>query len=227
MSSEQPTTQPSTTTTNTTTTTTATATGTALASQLQTITVPEGTRHIARVKWFDNTLSYGFATVASGEHAGRDIFVHQSNILTLAQGIYRTLRMGEYIEFNVEESADNNHRYQAIAVTGPCAGQLMCESNPRRPRTFQPRNDQVVVANTQQLAQNGPTTGNQVHQQQQRRNYQPRGYHNQAPIQVVVEYPNPPRQQRRPRQPRQNNPSQSATSSAAANIAAILTAGNK
>lgn len=212
MSSEQPTTQPSTTTTT---------------SQLQTITVPEGQRHIARVKWFDNTLSYGFATVTSGEHAGRDIFVHQSNILTLAQGIYRTLRMGEYIEFNVEESTDNNHKYQAIAVTGPGAGQLMCESNPRRPRTFQPHNDQVVVANTQQPQQTGPATGNQVRQvRQQRRNYQPRGYHNQAPIQVVVEYPNPPRQQRRQRQPRQNNPSQSATSSAAANIAATLTAGN-
>ena len=101
--------------------------------KLPTITVPEGQRHTARVKWFDNSLSYGFATITSGEHAGRDIFVHQSNILTLSQGIYRTLRMGEYIEFNLEEATADSHRYQAIAVTGPCAGQLMCESNPRRP----------------------------------------------------------------------------------------------
>lgn len=222
MSSEQPTIQPS----NTSTT----------PSQIQTITVPEGTRHVARVKWFDNTLSYGFATVTSGEHAGRDIFVHQSNILTLAQGIYRTLRMGEYIEFNIEESAENNHRYQAIAVTGPGAGQLMCESNPRRPRTFQPRND-TVVANAQQTPpQNGVNNhqrqqhqnGYQMRQPHQGRGYQSRGYHNQAPIQVVVEYPNPPRQQRRPRQARQNNKQHTASASAAAaaNIAATLSAGN-
>lgn len=197
---------------------------TAPATQLQTITVPEGQRHIARVKWFDNALSYGFATVTSGEHAGRDIFVHQSNILTLAQGIYRTLRMGEYIEFNIEESSENNHKYQAIAVTGPGAGQLMCESNPRRPRVFQPRNDTTAANGSQQ--QQGPNSGdgNQV-RRQQRRGYQPRGFHGQAPIQVVVEYPNPPRQQRRPRQHRQNQ-NQSATASAAANIAATLSAGN-
>jgi cold shock CspA family protein len=213
MSSEQPATQSS---SNTTTTTT----------QLQTITVPEGQRHVARVKWFDNALSYGFATVTSGEHAGRDIFVHQSNILTLAQGIYRTLRMGEYIEFNIEESSENNHRYQAIAVTGPGAGQLMCESNPRRPRVFQPRNDTSSDTGAQQQATNGGD-GNQVrNSRQQRRGYQPRGFNGQAPIQVVVEYPNPPRQQRRSRQPRQNQKNQSATASAAANIAATLSAGN-
>lgn len=198
-------------------------------SQLQTITVPEGQRYVARVKWFDNALSYGFATVTSGDHAGRDIFVHQSNILTLAQGIYRTLRMGEYIEFNIEESCENNHRYQAIAVTGPGAGQLMCESNPRRPRVFQPRNDTPTANGAQQQATNSGD-GNQVRhsrqQHQQRRGYQSRGYHNQAPIQVVVEYPNPPRQQRRGRQPRQNQQNQSATASAAANIAATLSAGN-
>jgi cold shock CspA family protein len=207
MSAEQPTTQS--------TTTTATP-----VSQLQTITVPEGQRHVARVKWFDNALSYGFATVTSGEHAGRDIFVHQSNILTLAQGIYRTLRMGEYIEFNIEESCENNHRYQAIAVTGPGAGQLMCESNPRRPRTIQTRND------TQQHQQQGVDTQQVRPPRQQRRGYQPKGFHGQAPIQVVVEYPNPPRQQRRPRQPRLNQHNQSETASAAANIAATLSAGN-
>jgi cold shock CspA family protein len=207
-------------------------------TQLQTITVPEGQRHIARVKWFDNTLSYGFATVSAGEHAGRDIFVHQSNILTLAQGIYRTLRMGEYIEFNVEESAENNHRYQAIAVTGPGAGLLMCESNPRRPRVFQPRNGSDAVAatnNTNTAAGETNQPAQQTRQprqngyqgrQNQGRGYQGRGYHNQAPIQVVVEYPNPVRQQRRSRPPRQNNKQQTSTASAAANIAATLNAGN-
>ena len=187
---------------------------------LPTITVPDGQRYIARVKWFDNSLSYGFATIMSGEHSGRDIFVHQSNILTLAQGIYRTLRMGEYIEFNLEENNADSHRYQAIAVTGPCAGQLMCESNPRRPRVFQ-QNEGVEHNNNVQLRQ---TTVNQV--QQQGKGRQRRGYHNQQmPIQVVVEYPNANRQQRRQRKNTRNN-LHSNQQSAAANIAATLAAGN-
>ena len=206
-----------------------TATPALTPTQLQTITVPEGKRYIARVKWFDNTLSYGFATVTSGDHAGRDIFVHQSNILTLAQGIYRTLRMGEYIEFNLEENIDSSHRYQAIAVTGPDAGQLMCESNPRRPRV------QQQVQQPVQQQTHAPVVGQQPRQQvngsrQPRRGNQQYqgGYRNQAPIQVVVEYPNPPRSQyRRPRQPRnQSNAGHTSSQSAAANIAATLSAGN-
>jgi cold shock CspA family protein len=219
------------TTTNTTSpavTTTETSSASPVAVQLQTITVPDGPRSIARVKWFDNTLSYGFATVTSGEHAGRDIFVHQSNILTLAQGIYRTLRMGEYIEFNVEESTDSSHRYQAIAVTGPGAGQLMCESNPRRPR-FQSRTQEqaLTATNTTSVQQQSGETSQQTRNSRPRRNINHNGgYRQQAPIQVVVEYPNPPhRQQRRPRQPRQNT-NQTSSASAAANIAATLAAGN-
>jgi cold shock CspA family protein len=209
------------------TTAATTSTTSSTTVQLQTITVPEGPRFIARVKWFDNTLSYGFATVTSGEHTGRDIFVHQSNILTLAQGIYRTLRMGEYIEFNIEESADNStHRYQAIAVTGPGAGQLMCESNPRRHR-FQSRGQQPVATSDSAAQQ---SNGTEPRQQRPPRNNRQNGgsyRHRHAPIQVVVEYPNPPRQQRRPRQPRQNvNNQVAASASAAANIAATLAAGN-
>jgi cold shock CspA family protein len=204
------------------------AVATTPAVQLQTITVPDGPRSIARVKWFDNTLSYGFATVTSGEHAGRDIFVHQSNILTLAQGIYRTLRMGEYIEFAIEESNDTSHRYQAIAVTGPGAGPLMCESNPRRPR-FQSRTQEQVLTttNTTPVQQQSGETSQQTRNSRPRRNINHNGgYRHQAPIQVVVEYPNPPpRQQRRPRQPRQNT-NQASSASAAANIAATLAAGN-
>ena len=112
------------------------STQTQLQTQLQTITVPEGVRYIARVKWFDNKLNFGFATIVHGEHAGSDIFVHQSNILTFTSGIYRTLRPGEYIEFGLEETKPgSSHKYQAFAVTGPHAGLLMCESSPRRPTT--------------------------------------------------------------------------------------------
>lgn len=167
-------------------------------TSLQTITVPEGQRYIARVKWFDNTLSYGFATITSGEHAGRDIFVHQSNILTLATGIYRTLRMGEYIEFNLEESTDTNHKYQAIAVTGPGAGQLMCESNPRRPRGSVRTTNNSAPSNNNTQSGASESTGQQNQSRPNYRNGGRRGYQ-QPPIQVVVEYPNYQRPNRRPR----------------------------
>jgi cold shock CspA family protein len=101
----------------------------------QTIAVPDGVRVAARVKWFDNAMSYGFATVLEGEHTGKDIFVHQSNILTLGQNVYRTLRAGEYVEFALEETQGNEHKHQAVAVTGPRACPLMCETNPQRRRT--------------------------------------------------------------------------------------------
>ncbi len=104
-------------------------------SATQTITVPDGVRVSARVKWFDNAMSYGFATVLEGEHTGKDIFVHQSNILTLGQNVYRTLRAGEYVEFALEETQGHEHKHQAIAVTGPRACPLMCETNPQRRRT--------------------------------------------------------------------------------------------
>jgi len=103
-------------------------------SAIQTITVPEGTRYAARVKWFDNTMNYGFATVLEGEHTGKDIFVHQSNILTLSKNVYRSLRAGEYIEFALEETTGNEHKHQAVSVTGPRKCPLMCETNPQRRR---------------------------------------------------------------------------------------------
>lgn len=103
-------------------------------SATQTIAVPEGTRVAARVKWFDNTMNYGFATVLEGEHTGKDIFVHQSKLLTVGQNVYRTLRPGEYVEFALEEVQGNEHKHQAVHVTGPRACPLMCETNPQRRR---------------------------------------------------------------------------------------------
>lgn len=103
-------------------------------SATQKLSVPEGERVSARVKWFDNAMNYGFATVLEGEHTGKDIFVHQSNILTLGKNVYRTLRAGEYVEFALEETENNEHKHQAVNVTGPRACPLMCETNPQRRR---------------------------------------------------------------------------------------------
>lgn len=100
-------------------------------STTQRIQVTAGTpRYSARVKWFDNAMNYGFATVLEGEHTGKDIFIHQSNILTLGQNVYRTLRTAEYIEFGLVETPDSEHKFLAKEVTGPGACPLMCETNP-------------------------------------------------------------------------------------------------
>lgn len=100
-------------------------------STTQRIQVTAGTpRYSARVKWFDNAMNYGFATVLDGEHTGKDIFIHQSNILTLGQNVYRTLRTAEYIEFGLVETPDSEHKFMAKDVTGPGACPLMCETNP-------------------------------------------------------------------------------------------------
>ena len=91
--------------------------------------IPETPRYLACVKWFDNTLSYGFATILEGEHSGKDTFVHQSNIITDKEEIYRSLKKGEYVEFTIEPSENTTHQFQANYVTGIKKGPLMCETN--------------------------------------------------------------------------------------------------
>ena len=91
--------------------------------------IPDTPRYLACVKWFDNTLSYGFATILEGDHSGKDTFVHQSNIITDKEEIYRSLKKGEYVEFAIEPSENTTHQFQASYVTGLKKGPLMCETN--------------------------------------------------------------------------------------------------
>jgi len=59
-----------------------------------------------RVKWFNNEKGYGFIDYKEGE----DIFVHYSAI---GQDGYKTLTEGQYVEFNLLETAKG---YQALDV---------------------------------------------------------------------------------------------------------------
>jgi len=59
-----------------------------------------------RVKWFNNEKGYGFIDY----HEGEDIFVHYSAI---NQDGYKTLSEGQYVEFNLLETAKG---YQALDV---------------------------------------------------------------------------------------------------------------
>ncbi len=59
-----------------------------------------------RVKWFNNEKGYGFIEYKDNE----DIFVHYSAI---NQDGYKSLAEGQYVEFNLVETAKG---YQALDV---------------------------------------------------------------------------------------------------------------
>ena len=60
----------------------------------------------SRVKWFNNEKGYGFIDYKENE----DIFVHYSAI---NQDGFKTLTEGQYVEFNLLETAKG---YQALDV---------------------------------------------------------------------------------------------------------------
>ena len=61
---------------------------------------------VGKIKWFNNEKGYGFIEGENGE----DIFVHYSAI---NQDGFKTLTEGQYVEFNLLETAKG---YQALDV---------------------------------------------------------------------------------------------------------------
>ena len=84
---------------------------------------------IGYVKWFDNEKGYGFIRILTqGDRYEEDIFVHQSNITTKSENVYRALSTSECVLFNLS----TEDRPQALEVTG-VNGTLFCERfRPRR-----------------------------------------------------------------------------------------------
>ena len=86
---------------------------------------PETKRCIGQVKWFNNKAGYGFITTNDDDK--KDIFTHYSNI-QVDDAQYKYLIQGEYVEFDLSDSTNENHQYQATNVTGIQKGKLMCET---------------------------------------------------------------------------------------------------
>ena len=84
-------------------------------------------RLTGRVKWFNNKAGFGFVTVLSGEKKDEDVFVHHSGIVVASEQ-YKYLVQGEYVSFNLRNSDNDDHPYQAGEVRGVCSGWLMCET---------------------------------------------------------------------------------------------------
>lgn len=80
-------------------------------------------KYTATCKWFNDKLGFGFVTICHGPENGKDIFVHHSGIKPL-NSIYKTLKKGEYINFNI---VDGMNGLQAVDVTGINGGPLMCD----------------------------------------------------------------------------------------------------
>jgi len=74
-------------------------------------------------KWFNDKLGYGFITICDGDDKGKDIFVHHTGIKPLNSN-YKTLRKGEYIQFNI---INGQNGLQAVDITGIKGGPLMCD----------------------------------------------------------------------------------------------------
>lgn len=84
-------------------------------------------RFIGRVKWFNNKAGYGFVTITDGIKTGSDVFVHHSSIKVDSEQ-YKYLIQGEYVEFNLLETKNEKHEFQAGDVCGIKGGKLMCET---------------------------------------------------------------------------------------------------
>ena len=82
--------------------------------------------YTGQCKWFNDKLGYGFVTIQAGPEKGKEIFVHHSGIKPLNSN-YKTLKKGEYINFNIIEGENG---LQAVNVTGICGGSLMCDVLP-------------------------------------------------------------------------------------------------
>ena len=84
-------------------------------------------RLTGRVKWFNNRAGFGFVTVLDGDKKDEDVFVHHSGIEVSSEQ-YKYLVQGEYVNFALRESDNDDHPYQAGNVRGVMDGWLMCET---------------------------------------------------------------------------------------------------
>ena len=102
-----------------------------MSSTTDSVTQPAGTnasvRFTGRVKWFNNKAGYGFISITDGAQAGTDVFVHHSAIGVSSEQ-YKYLVQGEYISFNLSQTQNNAHKFQATNVLGINGGKLMCET---------------------------------------------------------------------------------------------------
>jgi CspA family cold shock protein len=108
-------------------------------------------KYTGQVKWFNDRLGYGFCTICGGPDKGKDVFVHHTGIRP-ANSNYKTLRKGEYVNFNL---TNGHNGPQAVDVTGICGGSLMCDMMPIR-RSFNAQMQMQMQMQMHQLSLGEP-----------------------------------------------------------------------
>ena len=81
------------------------------------VSFDESATYTGRVKWFNNSRDMDLAVVIGNDKQGEDIFVHHSGIKVDTEQ-YKYLVQGEYVDFTLRSSENNDHPYQATNVTG-------------------------------------------------------------------------------------------------------------
>lgn len=84
-------------------------------------------REIGQVKWFNSKAGYGFITMKNDVNEEIDVFAHYSTV-KVDNTQYKYLIQGEYVEFELADSTNTNHKFQASNITGIQGGKLMCET---------------------------------------------------------------------------------------------------
>jgi len=84
-------------------------------------------REIGQVKWFNSKAGYGFITMKNNKDEDIDVFAHYSTV-KVDNTQYKYLIQGEYVEFELADSTNTNHKFQANNITGIQGGKLMCET---------------------------------------------------------------------------------------------------
>lgn len=110
---------------------------------LDTTTTTSSARIIGQVKWFNTKAGYGFVTVCTGDHAGKDIFVHYSSII-VENSQYKYLVQGEYVEFSLMKSTMDKYEFHAMEVSGINRGSIMCENKKNVPELSPPPRQQSI-----------------------------------------------------------------------------------
>ena len=92
---------------------------------------------LGRVKWFNNKSGYGFITVCEGEHKDKDIFAHFSSIV-VNDSQYKYLVQGEYVQFDLVSSTEQNHQFKSLNIKGVRGYELMCETRTNNVKEAKP-----------------------------------------------------------------------------------------
>lgn len=110
-------------------------------------------RITGRVKWFNTKAGFGFITACEGELKDKDVFVHYSSI-HVQDDQYKYLVQGEYVDFELSNSAKGGHEFHATNISGVKGGGLMCEiqranveTRVNKPRVYKTPDEQPRLNN--------------------------------------------------------------------------------